>query len=138
MAVAVFDTIGPEYVRSTCQNIEHKVEAIRRGIYLVSRIRDRGRDVFYNHVHETSRWPKKLIQNCLQQWPDVHFEHDRLQLDSQRFQSLPKVVRLFTDNLAVQLVQRLDDEVNKCSILFKVYLLAGKLSPLGIEEDISP
>lgn len=47
-------------------------------------------------------------------------------------------VGLFTENLRVEFIQRLQDEVDETSVLLRVRLLAGKFTGFLIEVNIAP
>lgn len=47
-------------------------------------------------------------------------------------------ISLLTKNLAIELVQWFQNEVNECSVLFGVVLCAGKFASLWVEINVTP
>ena len=94
--------------------------------------------MFNDHVHQAPCRPKELVKDDLQQRPHVHLVEDGLQVDAEARERLLQGVGLFAEDLAVQFVERFEDEVDKGSVLLGIRLFAGELTGLGVEVDVSP
>ena len=106
--------------------------------YLVSRIRHRARYMLNNHIHQTRRRPKELIQHHLQQRPSVHLVHDRLQMDAQSLERRLQLLALLREHAVVQLVEGLENEVHERALLVGVGLLLREFALLLAEVDVAP
>ena len=94
--------------------------------------------MLHDHIHQASGRSKELVQNHLQQWSNVHLEQYWLQVDTKLCKRKLQVVRLLAQNLTVKLVQRLQNEVNEGSVLFRVRRLASEFAGFSIEVYIAP
>jgi hypothetical protein len=94
--------------------------------------------MFHDNINQPGCRPKELIQDSLQKRPHIHLIHHRLQLNSQSMQRLLQRISILTKDVAVQLVQRFQDEMNKRPAVFRVGLLASEFSRVVVEVDVSP
>ena len=90
-----------------------------------------------DHVDQAYRGPKELVKHNLQKRPHVHLVHDRLQLDTETRQCLLELIRLLAKHVAVQLVQRLEDEVDEAAVGFGVCGLARELASFAVEPNVT-
>ena len=89
-----------------------------------------------DHVHKSDGRPEELIKDDLEQRPHIHLVHDGFQLNTEACQRLLERIRLLAEHLAVQLVERLEDEVHESPIRLGVRLLARELAL--VEPDVAP
>ena len=94
--------------------------------------------MLHNHVNQPDRGAEELVEHGLQQRTHVHLVHNRRELDAQAVQRLLQAVRLLAEHLRVQLVERLEDEVDEGAISLWVSGLARELACLGVVIYVAP
>jgi len=69
--------------------------------------------MFHDDIHQSRRRTEELVENDLQQRSHIHLEHDWLQFNPKGTQRFSEAVRLFTQDLAVKLVQGVENKLNE-------------------------